>query len=208
MTAENIQNNGDNLTGPFVWSILFHGLLFGSLAASTMFSHRGDLWGGSAGASGAISVKLVGAVTGVPLPKPDDGDASRVVDPTKGLYQSEPPPKAAEPPADATPIPEFTKEKKPRYVTRPSRTLENTAPPPPPNAVPYGQGGSPEVPYTQFTMGTGNGDATRAWVLRAPAAETLPEDFRGTWMRYAAASAATGCKARWIRRCALRRARW
>lgn len=102
-------------------------------------------------------MKVVGSLQGVPLPRPDVVTESRVVDESKGLYKTEPPPKVPEVPLPAKQIPEFTKEKPPRYVTRPSKTLENTAPPPPQNAVPYGQGGSPQVPYTQFAMGAGGG---------------------------------------------------
>jgi TonB family protein len=157
MTAEAIQTHEQSLTGPLVWSIMFHSVLFGSLAVSTLVSHRGDNWGGSAGGGGAISVKLVGGQQAIPLPIPEVVTENRVADETKGLYKAEPPPKVKEPPAEAKEIPQFTKEKQPRYVTRPSKTLENNAPPPPPNAVPYGQGGSPAVPYTQFTLGAGSG---------------------------------------------------
>jgi TonB family protein len=141
------------LKGPLVWSMVLHSLLFGSLAVSTILSHRGDLWGGPGG-GGAVSVKLVGGLSGVPLPRPETVTTNRVVDETKGLYKSEPQPKPKVPPPDTKQIPEFTKEKQPRYVTRPSKTLEDPTPPPQ-NAVPYGQGGSPAVPYTQFGMGAG-----------------------------------------------------
>jgi len=141
------------LKGPLTLSLVLHSLLFGSLAISTIMSHRGDLWGGPGG-GGAVSVKLVGGLTGVPLPRPESVTTNRVVDESKGLYKSEPKPKPKEPPPDAQQIPQFTKEKQPRYVTRPSKTLEDTTPPPQ-NAVPYGQGGSPAVPYTQFGMGAG-----------------------------------------------------
>jgi TonB family protein len=90
----------------------------------------------------------------VPLPRPDAVTTSRVVDPTKGLYKSEPLPKVKEPPAGAKQIPEFSKQKQPRYVTAPSKVLEDKTPPPQ-NAVPYGQGGTPAVPYGEFTMGSG-----------------------------------------------------
>jgi len=146
------------LKGPLLWSLILHSALFGSLAVSTFLSHRGDLWGGPGG-GGAVSVKLVGGLTGVPLPRPETVTESRVVDESKGLYKSEPKPKPPkEIPKDATPIPKFTKEKQPYYVTRPSKTLEDTTPPPE-NAVPYGQGGSPAVPYTQFGMGAGGATA-------------------------------------------------
>ena len=92
------------------------------------------------------------------MPRPDVETPSRVVDESKGLYKAEPQPKAV-PPPDATPIPKFEKNKPPKYVTRPSKVLENPAPPPP-NAVPYGGGGTPTVPYSSFAMGAGT--ATQA----------------------------------------------
>src|SRR5690349_25125447 len=148
------------LKGPLLWSLILHSALFGSLAVSTLLSHRGDLWGGPGG-GGAVSVNLVGGLSGVPLPRPETVTQSRVVDETKGLYKSEPKPKPKAIPPDATPIPKFTKEKQPYYVTRPSKTLEDPTPPPP-NAVPYGQGGSPSVPYSQGQFTLGAGGATQA----------------------------------------------
>jgi len=97
-----------------------------------------------------MTIGLVGNLPGIPLPKPPAITTSQVVDVTKGLYQSEPKPK--QPEENATPLPEFKQEKRPRYVTRPSRLLENPTPPPS-NAIPYGQGGAPVIPYTAFTVG-------------------------------------------------------
>ena len=91
---------------------------------------------------------LAAAPAGVPLPRPE------VVTPKprrghhQGTLQIRAVAKPVAPPADAKQIPEFTKEKQPRYVTRPSKLLEDKTPPPQ-NAVPYGQGGSPSVPYSQ-----------------------------------------------------------
>jgi len=151
MSTVRIQIDDESLKAPLAWSILFHLLLFGSVVVSTLLSHSGDAWGGSGG-GGVISVKLVGGLNGVPLPRPDAVTTSRVVDNTKGLYKSEPKPKAPERVTDAKPIPEFTKEKQPRYVTPPSKVLEDETPPPQ-NAVPYGTGGAPAVPYS---MGAGS----------------------------------------------------
>jgi protein TonB len=140
-----------SLKGPFGFSITFHILLFSSLLVSSLFSHRGDSWGGTGG--GAVTVGLVGSVPGISLPRPDTVTTNRVVDDTKGLYKAEPQPKVT-PPTDATPIPKFEKNKPPKYITRPSKVLENPAPPPE-NAVPYGGGGTPSIPYTSFAMGAG-----------------------------------------------------
>lgn len=140
------------MTGPLGYSFALHAILVALLVISTVQSHRGDSWGGP---GGAVTVGLVGSVPAVPMPQPDVVTPSQVVDETKGLYKAEPTPKPT-PPVDATPIPKFEKNKPPRYVTRPSKILENKTPPPP-NAVPYGQGGAPNVPYSSasFAMGAG-----------------------------------------------------
>jgi TonB family protein len=164
-----VHPGADSLKKPLVWSLGLHLILFISLGVSTILSHRGNLWGGPGG-DDAVSVGLVGKLPGVPLPHPDAVTTSRVVDTSKGLYKSEPQPKPKEIETEARKIPEFTKEKAPHYVTRPSKTLEDSTPPPP-NAIPYGQGGTPALPYTQFTVsgatqggmgftGPGGGDFT------------------------------------------------
>ena len=141
----------ENLKKPLVWSLGFHMVLFGSLGVSTLLSHRGENWGG-AGGDNAVTVGLVAKLPGIMLPRPDAVTTSRVVDETKGLYKSEPPPKPKEIAPDTKAIPQFKKEKTPHYITHPSRVLEDPTPPPP-NAVPYGQGGSPALPYSNFTVG-------------------------------------------------------
>jgi periplasmic protein TonB len=145
--------DANNLKKPLVWSIGLHAILFSSLLASSIFSRRGDSWGGPGG-DNAVTVGVVGHLPGITLPRPESVTTSRVVDTTKGLYKSEPQPKPKELPPDTQKLPEFTKEKAPHYVTRPSKTLEDPTPPPP-NAVPYGQGGSPALPYSNFSMGAG-----------------------------------------------------
>lgn len=138
------------LRGPLTFSLAFHVLLFGSLTVSTMLSHSGEQWGGPGG--GAMQVSLVGGLAGVPMPRPDVVTMSRVADETKGLYKPEPKSPQPEPPTPEKTIAEFAKNKAPKYVpSRPSRVLEDKTTPPP-NAVPYGGGGAPSLPYTQFTM--------------------------------------------------------
>jgi TonB family protein len=131
-------------------SIALHVALVLGVGISTYFSHTGENWGGP---GGSVSVGLVGSAPAIPLPQPEVVSPNRVVDESKGLFKTEPQPKPA-PNLDATPIKKFEKEKPPKkYITRPSKTLENPAPPPP-NAVPYGAGGAPTVPVSSFTMGT------------------------------------------------------
>ncbi len=144
----------NSLKKPLVWSVGFHVLLFSSLLVSTLFSHRGDSWGGLGGGD-AVSVGLVAKLPGVNLPRPEAVTQSRVVDTSKGLYKTEPQPKPKEIETEVKKIPEFTKEKTPHYITRPSKVLEDTTPPPT-NAVPYGGGGAPALPYSQFTVSGAN----------------------------------------------------
>jgi protein TonB len=146
------QFDSESLKRPLIFSVAFHALVLMAVTISVFVSRQGENWGG-AGGGGAISVGLVGSVPGVTLPKPDVVTENRVVDETKGLYKAEPV-KPVAPPANATEIPKFEKNKPPKYVTPKSRLLENEATPPP-NAIPYGQGGAPAVPYSSFTMGQG-----------------------------------------------------
>ena len=146
------RNATPDLRTALVFSVALHVLLLGSLTISNFLSHRGEFWGGSGG--GAVSISLVAGVTGVPLPRPEAMTTSRVVDETKGLYKAEP--KAKTPEEAATKIPQFEKNKLQKYITRPSRVLEDPTPPPT-GAIPYGQGGTPSMPYTQLNVGGSQG---------------------------------------------------
>ena len=131
-------------------SLLLHGVLGAAAVVSAYFGRWGEDWGAP---GGSVTVGLVGSMPEIPLPSPEVASPSRVVDTSKGLYKSEPQPKP-QPEPEATPIPKFERNKPPKYVSRPSKILENPTPPPE-NAVPYGAGGAPTVPVTSFALGTG-----------------------------------------------------
>ena len=191
------------LQGPLLWSLILHSLLFGSLAVSTIMSHRGELWGGPGG-GGAVSVKLVGGLTGVPLPQPETVTTNRVVDETKGLFKSEPKPKPPkEPPLDSKKIPEFTKEKPPHYISPPSKTLRLH------RRMPCltDRAARPRFPIRNSGWER-TGRRMRACSSADRAAGTLEGGFPGTWTRCAIAWAAIGCRAQSIRRFAGHHAPW
>jgi periplasmic protein TonB len=142
------ETNG--LKAPLGFSLIFHCVLGALFVVSAMYSHAGENWGGP---GGSVTVGLVGHVPAIPLPTPDVESPNRVVDNSKGLFKAEPKP-APTPPPDAVPIPKFDRDKPPKYITKPSKVLENPTPPPP-NAVPYGGGGAPTVPTTSFALGAG-----------------------------------------------------
>lgn len=148
---------GEKLGNSLAWSGAFHVTLAALFVVSAFLSHRGEMWGGS-GEGSPVQVSLVGSLPAVPLPAPSTVTTSRVVDTTHGLYKSQPPPKI---PFEqrATKLPEFNKEKRPIWKSpRKSRILENKAQPPP-NAIPYGQGGPPAVPYSPSTFKLGQNTA-------------------------------------------------
>ncbi len=137
-----------SLKMPLVWSAALHGGLVAVMAASAFINMRGDSWGGASG--GSLSVGLVRSLPGVPLPRPEVVTTSRVVDETRGLHREETA-KPAPLPSKATPIPEFEKNKPQKYITQPSKVLEDPNPPPV-GAIPHGQGGAPALPYSQFNV--------------------------------------------------------
>src|SRR5580704_4714234 len=104
----------DNLAQPlgmnFAASLIFHGALVALLFISAHYSPHEDSWGGP---GGAISVGVVGSVPGIPMPRPEHATPNRVVDESKGLYKSEPPPKIKQPPPDTVALPKFNLVKPP-----------------------------------------------------------------------------------------------
>ena len=156
----------DSLRTPLIVASALHAGALTFILIGSIFTHQGDSWGGP---GGAVTVGVVGNLPAIPLPTPDVQTPNRVVDNTKGLYQSEPKAKPVTP-TDATEIPKFNKTKPPKVATppkpaeqtveatpknnsHPSKVLENDATPPP-NAVPYGGGGAPTIPRSSFAMGS------------------------------------------------------
>jgi protein TonB len=158
----------DSLRTPLILAIILHGCLFIAALAGNLLRGHENSWGGP---GGSVSVGVVGSLPAIPLPTPEVQSPNRVVDNTKGLYQSEPKPAPVVPP-DATEIPKFLTNKPPKLPpptktvqpptpappqpknnSHPSKLLENNNPPPP-NAVPYGGGGAPAIPRGSFAMGT------------------------------------------------------
>jgi protein TonB len=150
-----------NLRRTVVYSLLLHGALAGAIVASALINRAGNPWGG-VGGGGSTKVTLVGSVGGIPLPNPAVTTNSAAVDPTKGLYKEEPKPKQPEPKTDAQKIPQFAKNKK-LPPSHQSRVFEDKTPPPQ-NAVPYGQGGQPNLPVGP---GTGSGSNNSGGVAMA-----------------------------------------
>ncbi len=164
-----------SLTKFLVYSGALHAVAALAIAASIYFHFNRNQWAGEGGDLGGTKVSLVSAA-GIPMPRPIIPTQSQVADPTQGLNEVEPP-KLEPPPPDVTKLPQFSKDK-PLPPSHKSKVFENKTPPPA-NAVPYGRGGSPDLPtgYSQnpgsssgvAIQGQGGGDfATRyGWYVAA-----------------------------------------
>lgn len=135
-----------------VYSVILHVFLALWIAVSIYFQFKGEQWSGVGGAEGSVNVKLVGPAAGIPMPSQPSITESKAVDPTKGLYKEEP--KPPEPKTSAEKIPDFKKDK-PKPISHPSK-VDPPKIPPPPNAVDYGKGGSPNLP-TSYATNPGGG---------------------------------------------------
>src|SRR5215813_11831570 len=121
----------------FGYSAMLHGALALAIIAGAYLDLLGNRWSGVGGSSGEnVRVNLVSSA-GIPMPKPKVPDPTPVADPSKRLYDIEPP-KFEQPPPGSTKIPQFTKEKPLPPSTKSAKIKHDT--PPPDNVVP-GRGG-------------------------------------------------------------------
>jgi periplasmic protein TonB len=146
----------DSLRGPLVASIIFH-------VAITLFSLVYALWGGKFGkgwgqsvnAGSAVHVNAVASLPGVPLPSPKITTPNTVAVQNPGLYQTKPVPKPP-PSPKAEKIPKFkdaVKIHKQKVLANPRIQKQQIEPPP--NAVPYGEGGRPTMSYSAVRTSSG-----------------------------------------------------
>lgn len=138
------------LKGPLGYSAAFHLILGGVIVFGGIFAPHIEEWGG-AGGQGTVNVNLVGNIPALPMPKPDIETTNRTVDTTKGLYQAEPQPVKPPDNSNAIFLPKFDRDKKPEYITKLAKPLPNPVTPPP-NAIPYGNGGAPQIPTSSFRV--------------------------------------------------------
>jgi TonB family protein len=157
MSSETIalyDQHRDSLRGTLVLSLVLHALLFASVIGYTMLgSHLGSGWGQQWGGD-ATHVGTVPSLA-IPLPAPMLPTANTVVTRNTGLTKTEPQPKV-EPPPDAEQIPKFKDAVKPEKPERINKRIQKAELEPPPNAIPYGEYGTPMMTYSQ--VGAGGGD--------------------------------------------------
>ena len=147
----------DSLRGPLLFSLVLHALL-GALALgyTALGIQRGLGWGNPWGGKGSTRVNVVNSLPGIPLPAPMLATRNTLATENPGLYQKQPEPKP-EPPKDAEEIPQFQDSVKPVPPVRVNKRIQKETEPPPPNAIPTGEGGKPSVSYGQFVNDQGSG---------------------------------------------------
>jgi len=164
------------LRGTLLVSMSVHVLLFviivGYATFGLHFGGRGPSWG----EGGSTRMGAVASLPGVPLPAPLLTTPNTLATPNPGVYKTEPQPKV-EPPPKAAQIPKFKDAVKPEKAERINKRIQKNKIEPPPNAIPYGEGGAPEMTYIQVVtsggtegirMGEGNSFGERyGWYVAA-----------------------------------------
>ncbi len=141
-----------------VLSVLLHaGLAAVVLFGPSLFPIEGTENWGSTSAGEGMNVNIVGSLPGMALPSPEITHENAAANESKGLYKSEaaPPPPPPEDKAELIPDKSAKVTKTPKPIDKPAAKKAPPAEEPPPNAVPFGQGGQPNVGYGGLTIGQG-----------------------------------------------------
>jgi len=185
MAGTDIYSERDGLSTPLGLSVALHGMLFASVLiyGAVLGRGQGAVWGGDVDGGDAMNAQLV---SNIPLPRPQVQTENIVANESKGLTQSVP--KAEEQPTpEAIPIPDKIK-KPPKPI--PSKVQPVKPVEPPPNVVPFGQGGPVSGPYGSFSTpnakggfgvtGSGGDFGTRyAWYVRQ-----IQQKVTENWYKY------------------------
>jgi protein TonB len=146
------------------YSFLTHCLLLGCFFYLPRYINpKPVLWGESSAGGGAISVGIVQSMRGLNLPQPELSTESIVATESKGLGRTEALDAIRTPPEVPDPNTFEFKEKKEKPKPIKAESYAKKAPKqiakvePPPNLVPFGEGGAPSFSYTQFQTGSGTG---------------------------------------------------
>ncbi|HVN78620.1 MAG TPA: TonB C-terminal domain-containing protein [Terriglobia bacterium] len=152
----------ERLGRSLVFSVFTHALFIASFFfLPQIIQTKPTLWGDpGAGGGGAVSVGIVRSVSGLNLPRPELTTESKVATDSKGLGKTETVKEQQVAPPPESDAFQIEQRKKPKAVDtrRPSRRpVEVAQNLPPPNVVPFGEGGTPSFSYGQFSTGTGSG---------------------------------------------------
>ncbi len=145
------------LRGPLMWSIALHATLAVTAAITAWIGgFRGPSWGNGLSSGSAIHVNAVSSLPGIPLPPPVVSTPSTVATQNPGLFLSQPVPKLA-PSPDIVKIPKFKEAIKVKKLAGVNKLIQKQKFQPPPNAVPFGEGGPPQMTYSPIVSAAGSG---------------------------------------------------
>lgn len=146
----------ESLRGALLASIIFHVLLALSAVIYAIWGGRiGKGWGQSLSSGSAVHVNAVASLPGVPLPTPKITTPNTVAVENPGLFKNEPMPKPP-PSMLEQKIPKFKEAvKPPKEKIRANPRIQKEQIQPPPNAIPYGEGGNPTMSYSSVQTSAG-----------------------------------------------------
>jgi hypothetical protein len=150
------------LGSTLVLSVITHALLvFSVFFLPGIVSPTKEPWGDASGGSGAISVGMVQNIRGLNLPQPEITTQTKIASESKGLGQTEPVKTEVKEPEVPDPKAFEIQDKKKEPIKRepparkaPPQQAQNT---PPPEVVPFGEGGTPGFTYSPFSGAGGSG---------------------------------------------------
>ena len=178
--GQNGENGANELSHPLLISTSLH-LVVLLLLFFGPAVRQGETWGGQGG--GVTQVSLVGELQGVPLPRPDVVTDSKVATESPGWFREE---SESKPAPKAAPVEPATAEEIPDFQNNSRRRRADSIPPPPKRdrpspkpigAVPFGEGGPPALPFSNYAsesgsvgsaVGSGNGFGSKySWYVDA-----------------------------------------
>ncbi len=145
------------LRGPLMWSILLHGTLVATAVLyGWMGGFQGPAWGNGINSGSAVRVNAVASLAGIPLPPPAISTPNTLATQNPGLFFSKPVPKMPTSP-NVVKIPKFKEATRVKKLTGVNKLIQKQKFQPAPNAVPFGEGGAPQMTYSPVVNAAGSG---------------------------------------------------
>ncbi len=155
--VSDIPSRNANLRGPLMWSILLHSTLaVAAVLYGWVNGFRGPSWGNGISSGSAVRVNAVSSLPGIPLPPPAVSTPNTLATRNPGLFFSQPVPKMPASP-NVVKIPKFKQAIRVKKLVGVNKRIQKQKFLPPPNAVPFGEGGPPQMTYSPMANAAGSG---------------------------------------------------
>lgn len=155
--ASELPGRTASLRGSLMWSIVLHGTLgLAAVLYGWVNGFHGPSWGNGLSSGSAVRVNAVSSLPGIPLPPPAVSTPNTLATQNPGLFFSEPVPKMPASP-NVVKIPKFKQAIRVKKLTGVNKLIQKQKFQPPPNAVPFGEGGAPQMNYSPIVNAAGSG---------------------------------------------------